>query len=167
MIVWINGLFGVGKSTTAKALAERMASPLVDPEMIGCGFAEAGVNGGPVADFQDIPGWRTLTAETVGTVAAEFGCVVVPMTLLNPHYFDEVVGVLRGHGQEVRHFTLVASQQTIVHRVSSRESGAAWGLGMNRTYAQAVSDPKFAEFIDTEGKLPEDVVDVLQKLVRV
>ena len=36
MIVWLNGAYGVGKSTTAEALHKRIADSFIfDPEMIG------------------------------------------------------------------------------------------------------------------------------------
>jgi adenylylsulfate kinase-like enzyme len=37
MIIWLNGTFGAGKTTTARQLAERLANARhFDPELAGC-----------------------------------------------------------------------------------------------------------------------------------
>ena len=46
--------------------------------------------------------------------------MIVPMTLVDANYFDEVVGGLRDEGIDVRHFALTASVEVIHRRLRSR-----------------------------------------------
>ena len=60
MIVWLNGAFGAGKSTTAKALvalAPRLR--LFDPEWVGY-LLRANLSDHEFTDFQQLRPWRTL-----------------------------------------------------------------------------------------------------------
>jgi adenylylsulfate kinase-like enzyme len=54
VIVWLNGPFGVGKTTTARALVDVLpGSRLLDPEHVGLLLRDT-LNE-PVGDFQDRP----------------------------------------------------------------------------------------------------------------
>lgn len=70
MIIMLNGSFGVGKSTTAIALAERIPNSLIfDPEEVGQ-LVRRITDGArsteeETDDFQDIRLWRSLTVITV------------------------------------------------------------------------------------------------------
>ncbi len=87
VIIWINGLFGAGKSTTAHALVTRLGNAsLVDPEQIGFGLPTWHGNGGELDDIQHDPRWRTLTKESVIAVEETFETAVVPMTLFIPEF---------------------------------------------------------------------------------
>jgi len=159
VIVWINGLFGVGKSTTAARLADALDAPPMDPEQIGFHLPEWSGNGGPVADFQDIPLWRSLTRETVAEMDRTFGVVVVHMSLLRADYFEEVICRLQREGHEVRHYTLVADLDTLVNRGAGREGGLVdWARGMNARHQDTLSDPRFESRIETEDVPQAQVV---------
>ena len=91
VIVWINGTFGVGKTTTAQAIAARTDWRTFDPEHVG--FLLAG-NMRDLAfdDFQDLPPWRTL----IPVVAAEIFRFTRPpamtavQTVLVESYWEEL-----------------------------------------------------------------------------
>lgn len=161
MIIWINGLFGAGKSTTARALTARLGTAhLVDPEEIGFGLPSWHGAGGELDDFQHDSRWRLLTKEAVIAVEQIFGTVVVPMTLFIHEYFDEVVGGLRREGHDVRHFTLRVSPETALVRGAGRPDGLVdWALPRNRAYSACLTDQRFGEFIDAETMTAEEVVD--------
>src|SRR3954463_4363297 len=108
MVIWINGAFGAGKTSVARRIAAlRRDALLFDPEQIGFLLRRLLPMEG-VGDFQDLPLWRELTLRLVREAGATArGPGIVPMCLVNPAYFDEVVGGLRASGADVRHFTLV------------------------------------------------------------
>lgn len=92
MLLWINGPFGVGKTQTAHAIARRLPNAfLCDPEQLGFGIARMTppeLRG----DFQDVPLWCEGVRRVLDRNLTHFpGVVLVPMTLVNPDYFDEVV----------------------------------------------------------------------------
>jgi adenylate kinase family enzyme len=63
MIVWINGAFGAGKTTTAALVQERLpGSRVFDPEYVG--FMLRAVVDVPTGDFQDLRVWRRLAVQT-------------------------------------------------------------------------------------------------------
>ncbi len=126
MIVWLNGSFGAGKTTTARELVELIPnSTLFDPEVIGGALthhllppkhlAEAG-------DFQDLPIWRRLVIDTAAALLAELGgTLVVPMTLLRQDYRDEIFGGLAARRIKVRHILLAPAETILRERIAGRE----------------------------------------------
>ena len=172
MLVWINGPFGVGKTTLAGRLAERWPDALVvDPEHVGMMLMQwSRPHGLGVDDFQDLPLWRELVVAAVGGLHTEVGRpLIVPMTLLDTGYFEQVVGGLRGRGIDVRHFCLTAPAAVVTGRLASRgepgqpaDPGAmTWALERLERYTPAMSDPRFGEFLD--ATLPPD--DLLEDLL--
>ena len=101
MIVWINGAFGAGKTTTARLLTESLPDArLFDPEFLGS-MLTAFVTP-PTGDFQDLPLWRHLVVQTVtGLDRHHPGIWIVPMSLLVPAYRAEILGGIRAAGVDV------------------------------------------------------------------
>ncbi|MHA5048204.1 NUDIX hydrolase [Streptomyces sp. SD15] len=125
MIVWINGAFGAGKTTTARELIELIPnSTLFDPEVIGGGLANLlpPKRLAEVGDFQDLPIWRRLVVDTAAAMLAELGGVlVIPMTLLRQEYRDEIFGGLASRRIEVRHVLLAPAETILRERIADRE----------------------------------------------
>ncbi|MFD0693127.1 hypothetical protein ACFQZT_03390 [Paenibacillus sp. GCM10027628] len=112
MIIWINGAFGSGKTQTSFELYRRIPNSFVyDPEHAGY-FIRKNIpkelSGG---DFQNYPMWREFNYQMLAYISKEFkGTIIVPMTVVDPLYFDEIVGRLRNNNVTVHHFTLWASK---------------------------------------------------------
>jgi hypothetical protein len=159
VIVWINGPFGVGKSTVASLLAERWSHATVfDPEYLGFLLRTWQPADAVVNDFQDLSVWRRLVVETASGLIRDFGRpLIVPMTLLNPSYFDEIVGTLDREGLAVKHFTLVAPRDEVLRRVAGRGDSGTWFPRKYDEYVPSLSDPRFAHFLDAGGD-PADLV---------
>lgn len=129
MILWINGTFSAGKTSTARELIGLIPdSTLFDPELIGDvlrvllprkRLAEVG-------DYQDLPSWRRLVVDTAAALLAEVGGVlVVPMTLLRQEYRDEIFGGLAARRIAVRHVLLAPAETILRHRIATREEPGA------------------------------------------
>ena len=173
MLVWINGPFGVGKTTLAGRLAERWPDAVVvDPEHVGMMLMQwSEPHGLGVADFQDFPLWRDLVVQALGGFHADLGRpMIVPMTVLDPGYFEQVVGGLRARGIDVRHFCLTAPPEEITRRLATRRAPGEqarpelmpWALERLARYTPAMTDPRFETFLD--ATLPHD--DLLATLLR-
>ncbi|GHA35357.1 ATP/GTP-binding protein [Streptomyces tauricus] len=125
MIVWINGAFGAGKTTTARELIDLIPnSTLFDPELIGTGLAHLlpAKRLAEVGDFQDLPIWRRLVVDTAAAMLSELGGVlVVPMTLLRQDYRDEIFGGLASRRIAVRHVLLAPAETILRERIAGRE----------------------------------------------
>ncbi|MGW0392709.1 NUDIX domain-containing protein [Streptomyces sp. NPDC003042] len=129
MIVWINGTFGAGKTSTARELAGLLAdSTLYDPELIGDALRRLLPRErlAEVSDYQDLPSWRRLVADTAAAMLAEVGGVlVVPMTLLRQEYRDEIFGALAARRIPVRHVLLAPAETILRERIATREEPGA------------------------------------------
>jgi len=92
MIVFLNGPFGVGKSTTARILATLLPQAVhYNPEHIGAGLRMAF---GPlyrVTDYQDVAAWRRLVPVGARLCRLRYRTVVMPMTVWRRDYLDELV----------------------------------------------------------------------------
>ncbi|KQX64148.1 NUDIX hydrolase [Streptomyces sp. Root1310] len=124
-VVWINGAFGAGKTTTARELIDLIPnSTLFDPEVIGGAlpYLLPPKRLAEVGDFQDLPIWRRLVIDTAAALLAELGgTLVVPMTLLRQEYRDEIFGGLAARRIPVRHVLLAPGETILRERIAARE----------------------------------------------
>jgi hypothetical protein len=157
MLLWINGPFGGGKTATAFELSRRLPGSVVcDPELVGFGMHRM-LPRALRTDYQDLPPWRQSVLYLLShTLRSHPGPVIVPMTLINPAYFDEIIGGLRRDGGDVRHFSLLAERGTILRRIKER----AWVFGLSHDRwavdhldqcLERLRQPEFAEHVATDG----------------
>jgi hypothetical protein len=137
MMIWINGAFGAGKTTLAAELRRRLPDALdFDPEEVGY-VLRKWVPAPDSGDFQDIPLWRKLVAEFAVGMSAEYGrTLIVPMTLVNPAYRDEIFGLISKAGERVLHVFLDVPAHELRRRIGAQvlcednreadESARAW-----------------------------------------
>ena len=170
MLVWINGPFGGGKTATAFELQRRLTGSVVcDPEHLGFGLRRM-LPPALRTDFQTFPAWRSGVREVLDRAARDHpGPVIVPMTLVDPRYFAEIVGRLRGDGHDVRHFSLLAERETVLRRLSRR--GFGFGLKRERWAVDRLDDcltrlrePEFAAHIHTDRLTVPQVADTLARI---
>jgi hypothetical protein len=155
MLIWINGTFGVGKTQTAFELHERLpGSTVVDPEQIGYAMRRISPRSIWPEDFQSLPQWRDAVAAHLRWVIGKFdGVVIVPMTLLEPEWHEKIIGDIRLAGIPMRHFTLVASEQTVRERLIGRgDASNDWAITRLQRYLTTMNLPQFAQQIDTERR---------------
>ncbi|MFJ6789593.1 NUDIX hydrolase [Streptomyces angustmyceticus] len=181
MIVWLNGTFGAGKTTTAHELLDLLpGSTLYDPELLGSGlrlmlpakrFEE-------VDDFQDLPSWRRMVVDTAAALLTEVpGPLITPMTLLRQEYRDEIFGALAARRIPVRHVLLHAEETILRARIAERQdpSGDAeatasmrrWSLEHLGPYADALSWLQGdAHVVDTTRLTPRQAAEHAAEAVR-
>lgn len=162
MIIWLNGAFGVGKTQTAFELHSRIPGSFVfDPERIGFFLSKILPSDVRVGDFQNHRIWREFTDQGLQYVAENFaGTIIVPMTIVDPLYYDQTVGALRRKGLQVHHFALLASGDTILRRLRRRGDGSSsWNARQLDRCLKSLSDEKFAVHLNTEGKTIETIAE--------
>lgn len=167
-VVWINGCFSAGKTTVAQLLVARLGDAfLLDPEPIGVVLRDRLVPPSLYpGDFQDLGLWRTFTREAVIDAAERFaGVVIVPMTVANPDYFEEVIATA---ARRVRldHFTLTASRATILAREAARPDDTGdWARKTVDRVLPALADSRFGEHIDAETRTAIDVAEEIERRI--
>ncbi|MEV6779714.1 NUDIX hydrolase [Streptomyces syringium] len=181
MIVWLNGAFSGGKTSTARELTELIpGSTLFDPEVIGGALHHLlpPKRLGEVGDFQDLPIWRRLVADTAAALLAELGGVlVVPMTLLRQDYRDEIFGALASRRIRVHHVLLTADETILRARIAGRvdydddpersESVRQWARDHIAPYREALSWLEADAFtVDTGALTPREVAERVAEAVR-
>ncbi|MCT2590914.1 zeta toxin family protein [Streptomyces sp. N2-109] len=162
-ILWINGPFGGGKTQTAHELLRRLPGSVVsDPEHLGFGLHRM-LPRTSRGDFQDWPLWRRGVREVLSRVAYEqTGPVIVPMTLTDPGYFEEIIGTLRRDGHDVRHFALLADRRTVVRRIRNRGPRRdSWALGKVDHCLSTLARPEFAHHLSTESRTVPQVAEAV------
>lgn len=162
MILWINGAFGSGKTTTAEELQRRIpGSFLYDPENVGYFIRTVFPASLLQSDFQDHKIWREINVSLLGDLARGYpGTIIVPMTLVNPEYFDELIGQLRAQGIDIRHFTLMAERETLLQRLSKRGDDAdSWSAFQIDRCLASLSAERFGQHIVTNQLSLEQVIE--------
>lgn len=164
VIIWVNGAFGSGKSQTTHELHRRIpGSFLYDPENAGYFIRKNVPSSTALDDFQDYPMWRESNYGMLNYINGKFdGVILVPMTLVNPVYFDEIVGRLRRDNRTVHHFALCASKETLLRRLKSRGEGAnSWAARQIDRCREGLSHEVFRHHLDTDaltiGEVSEQV----------
>lgn len=169
MIIWINGAFGSGKTTAAFELHRRLPSSFVyDPENLGFFIRRNAPERFSEGDFQDIPLWREMNYKLIKQISDEYeGTIIIPMTLVNPDYYAEIVERLKADGIELRHFILYASKSELLRRLRFRVSrifgGDNFAVDSIDRCIHAFDHLITEEKIDTEHMNPQQVVDEIAR----
>ncbi|MCY8697890.1 tunicamycin resistance ATP-binding TmrB [Bacillus spizizenii] len=164
MIKWINGAFSSGKTQTAFELHRRLkASYVYDPEKMG--FALRSMIPPEIAedDFQSYPLWRTFNYSLLATLTDTYrGIIIVPMTIVHPEYFNEIIGRLRHDGRTVHHFTLMASKETLLKRLRTRAEGKnSWAAKQIDRCIEGLASPIFADHLQTDNMSIQDAAETI------
>ena len=170
MIIWINGAFGSGKTATAFELHRRLENSFVyDPENVGYFIRKNAPQNFSKGDFQDILLWREMNYKFLKLISGEYdGIIIVPMTLVSPDYYAEIIDKLIGDGIEVKHFILYADRATILKRLKSR---SPFGLrsesfavnSIDRCIYSFDNHIKDVKIITDDKKIDEVVDEIAQK----
>jgi predicted kinase len=163
VIVWLNGPFGVGKTTVAMRLRALVSgSRLFDPEDIG--WVLRRLPGQAHRDYQDRAVWRWTTRE-VARVLARGRTLIVPMTICEPSSFDEIIGGLRAEPLRVEHFTLLASAETIRSRLRGRGSDRRWAEQRLERCLPGLTADRFGMHIETDDRAAVEVADEIRRRI--
>lgn len=159
MIIWINGAFGSGKTQTAHELLRRSRNAILyDPENIGYWLRANEPKALQKPNFQDEPLWRRFNFEMLLSLSRRFkGVVIVPMTLVSPAYYDEIIGRLRRRGVTVRHFVIDLSEKSLRRRRRMRFEGRnSWAAAQSRACLRAFRSGAF------ENRIPADSLTIAE-----
>jgi hypothetical protein len=170
VIVFLNGAFGVGKTSVAHTMVR--LDPrfrIVDPERLGWLLSRVPVLG-RCDDFQELPAWRAATTWHVAAAARRGRrWVLVPMAFSELATMNEIAAPLARVAPVVR-VCLVARLETIRARLEARglrdEEARAWAWRRSAECVAAHRDERFGLRVETEGQPVDDVARRVLALVR-
>ncbi|MGH3567709.1 MAG: hypothetical protein ACRDRH_17090 [Pseudonocardia sp.] len=140
MIVWLNGPFGVGKSSAAAVIRTALPeSTRFDPELVGVMLRE--IVPALTGDFQDLPLWRRLVVEVSAALHDESPLLITPMTLVREDYAREIWGGLALRGVDVQIVLLHADGEILTQRIRGdhlNERAQSWRLDHLDAYKLAM-----------------------------
>ena len=166
MIIWLNGSFGVGKTTIAENLKEKMTNSIIyDPEKVGMFLYKTLPE--KKDDFQDYELWRTINYEMLKELDKQNEVIIVPMTITNLQYYNEIVGKLQKDGIKILHFILTANKESIISRLNNRDNSTEWAYNqVDRCVTAFQGDSFNGQKIDTNNKSIDETCSCLMKLIK-
>jgi RNase adaptor protein for sRNA GlmZ degradation len=167
MIIWINGAFGSGKTQTAFEINRRLDNSYVyDPENIGYFFRRNMPKEIIQGNFQDQVLWRTFNYEIIKNIYSKYnGHIIIPMTIYDKKYFEEIIGKLLKENIKIDHYILGASKEIILKRLSKRrEKKDSWATKQIDICIRGFNELKEESiYIDTNGLNVTEVVETIAK----
>lgn len=174
MFILLNGAFGIGKTTTARALLDQMSSSRpYDPEPLGVALQRASAflrPGGRIDDFQDLALSRRMTVLGARWRYCGGGVVIVPITFSNLGYLDALEDV-RTIAGVVRRLCLLAPLDVVHERLRRRAKTEGmpvdeWWLGQAKACCQAHRSPASGHPVDATAPT-DDIVRSIRALTGV
>lgn len=169
MIVMINGAFGVGKTSVALQLVNKIPNTIIyDPEEIGFMLRNViphtvMLENEKTGDFQDLVLWKVVVVQVAQQLVARYRCnLIVPMTIKNKEYFDYIFNGFRNIDQNTFCFCLTASKECIHGRLKERgDELGSWAYSQTEDCLRAYSSDSFGEYIDTDNKSIKDIIEYI------
>lgn len=164
MIIWLNGAFGSGKTTTAFELNHRLKDSFVyDPEKIGYFLTRYEPREFRLNNFQDKILWRKFNYEMIKNIALNYkGTIIIPMTIINEDYYHEIISKLRDDGIRIDHYVLGASEDTLIRRGRSRLCFKnSWSVKQIPFCLKAFQKPLFENQINTDLLSVYDIINII------
>lgn len=166
-MIWINGAFGSGKTTMAHALYKRLPEAFIfDPENAGYYLRKNQPARLCRDNFQDEPLWRHINRDLLLHIATHYqGVILVPMTVIRPDYYNELVSSLQKHDIPVVHIVLAAGEQTLRRRLRKRLEGKrSWAAQQIKPCLEGFQHPLFRTQIQTDGRHVEDIAEEIARI---
>jgi hypothetical protein len=165
MIIWLNGTFGVGKTTTARELTALMpGSRIFDTEEVGLMLRHV-LATEVVRDFQDWQPWRGLVVAAATQILDYVGGIlVIPQSVLVRRYWQEIRTGLENAGVPLHHFVLHADHDELVRRIETDPvmPNSTWRFDHLDDYNAARSwHNQQAHVIDTTTLPPRRVAELV------
>lgn len=164
MIIWISGAYGVGKSTLAEELENRMENAMIfDAEAVGNAVRDNYPNKPYGLIFEDYPLWCDFCYRLIKDICHTCGKdILIPMTLVRQSSYVDILERLRADGIVVKFIILEAAYRTVHDRILARgEEEDCWcikNIEMARACTKAVAG---GIHITTDNRSVSEIADAV------
>ena len=162
-IFWINGAYGVGKSTVAECLQNKLdKAHIFDAEEVGNAIRDNYPNESKHSMiFEDYPLWIETNYKLLLDIFNKYnGDIIVPMTLIREQSYFGIIKMLEDSGISVKYIFLDGDYQTIHDRIIARgEKEDCWCMQNINSCLDIQNNEKHAIHINTVGKTIDDIVE--------
>jgi hypothetical protein len=139
VIIWLNGAFGAGKTTTAAELAAIMPTArLFSPELVGYLLTEY-LKDHYFSDFQELQPWRTLVPVVTSEIARFTGQhLIATQAVLSEGFWQELQQGFKQHSLEIFHVVLHVDAEVLARRINAdnlERKARQWRLDHIHDYA--------------------------------
>ena len=166
-VYWINGAYGVGKTTVVNVLKDRLDEAYIfDPESVGNAIRDNYPQEMFKETFEEYPLWLETNYKLLGDIYHKYdGDIIVPMTLLKEESYLQIIKRLRNDGINLIYIFLDGNEQTLYHRMVElgREEPDGWCVKHIPVCLAVQKEERHAKHINTVGKTPEEIVDNILK----
>lgn len=122
-VYWLNGAYGIGKSTVAERLTKRLGKAHVfDAEEVGNAILDNyPEDARHSVTFEDYPLWRETNYKLLLDIYRKYdGDIIIPMTLLREVSYIDIIKKLEDAGATVKYVFLDGNRETVHDRILAR-----------------------------------------------
>jgi tRNA uridine 5-carbamoylmethylation protein Kti12 len=168
MILWINGTFGSGKTTLSYELNYLIDHSLrYDPELLGEHLMKTIPKRIAENDFQHYKAWREMVVSVLSELSAKMPdtLIIVPMTLTNKKYRQEIFCELSGNGIQVAEVILTISADKLIENLKSRhENTKSWAFKQFKNKEKEIEACLDVNKLCVDNLLIDEVVQKVAKM---
>ncbi|RAI82466.1 adenylyl-sulfate kinase [Macrococcoides goetzii] len=165
-VIWINGAFGVGKTTVANLLKVKIINSIIfDPEIAGTMLNKIYPEEMKKENFQDYIEWRNINNEILRKlIEGTDKIIIIPMTITNLNYYQEIISGL--NSKIIRQFLLVADDYILIDRLNSRNESDRWPYDQINHCIRSFESIDFGTRIDTNVMNLDSIVEVIIESIK-
>ena len=161
MIYWINGAYGVGKSTIALELKKKLKKAIIyDAEEIGNAIRANYPKSLYSVLFDGYLLWRETNYKLLKDIQSKYnGDIIVPITLIKEESYEEIINKLKNDSIPLTHILLEADYETIHDCILNRgEEENCWCMKNINMCFNTFKKVTNAIRINTINKTPKEIV---------
>lgn len=164
MIIWISGAYGVGKSTLAESLVNKIENAFIfDAEEVGNAVRENYPDEPYGVIFEDYPLWCDFNYMLLKDIHNQFHRnILVPMTLVRQNSYERIIERLIADGIDTQLIILEGEYSTIHDRILARgEEEGCWCMENIEMSGQGSKEITGGYHIKTDDKSVEELAEIV------